>query len=75
MNTQKKRILSGDRPTGKLHLGHYLGSIKNRVKFQDTYECFFFIADFHLLTTKPQKEHIIAARDHIRDMMADYLAC
>ena len=71
----KKRIVSGDRPTGKLHLGHYLGSIKNRVKLQDKYECFFLIADLHLLTTKPQKEHILAARGHMKEMVADYLAC
>lgn len=71
----KKRIVSGDRPTGRLHLGHYVGSIKNRVNLQEKYDCAFFIADYHLLTTKPQKEHILAARDHIRDMVADYLAC
>lgn len=71
----KKRILTGDRPTGKLHLGHYLGSIQNRVKLQDEYECAFIIADLHVLTTKPQKENILGARDHIKDMVADYLAC
>lgn len=71
----KKRILTGDRPTGKLHLGHYLGSIQNRVKLQKEYDCAFIIADLHVLTTKPQKEHILAARDHIKDMVADYLAC
>lgn len=69
-----KRILTGDRPTGKLHLGHYVGSLKNRVELQDTYECFFIIADLHLLTTRPQKEHILASRDHIREMVLDYLA-
>ncbi len=37
----KKRILTGDRPTGKLHLGHYVGSLANRVRLQDEYECFF----------------------------------
>lgn len=71
----KKRVVSGDRPTGKLHLGHYLGSIQNRVKLQKDYECFFFIADLHVLTTKPQKEHILAIREHITDMVADYLSC
>ncbi len=43
----RKRILTGDRPTGKLHLGHYVGSLVNRVRLQDEYECFFIIADLH----------------------------
>ncbi|PIE98043.1 MAG: tryptophan--tRNA ligase [Treponema sp.] len=71
----KKRILTGDRPTGKLHLGHYLGSIKNRVALQDEYECFFIIADLHTLTTKPEKKHIEKIADNARDMVLDYLAC
>lgn len=71
----KKRIISGDRPSGLLHLGHYVGSIKNRVALQDKYECFFFIADLHLLTTKPSKEEILQTREFIHEMMLDYLAC
>lgn len=71
----KKRIVSGDRPTGRLHLGHYVGSIKNRVDLQDKYECYFFIADLHMLTTKPTKEDILAMRDNLREMVLDYLAC
>lgn len=71
----KKRIVSGDRPTGLLHLGHYMGSIKNRVALQDAYECYFFIADLHMLTTKPSKEDVLKIRDHIQEMMLDYLAC
>lgn len=71
----KKRIISGDRPSGLLHLGHYVGSIKNRVDLQDKYECFFFIADLHLLTTKPSKEEILQTREFIHEMMLDYLAC
>jgi tryptophanyl-tRNA synthetase len=51
----KKRILTGDRPTGPLHLGHLAGSLQNRVKLQDTYDCFFIIADYQVLT------------DHLRD--------
>lgn len=70
-----KRILTGDRPTGKLHLGHYVGSLANRVKLQDTYECYFIIADLHTLTTKPNKDDILKTRDHIKDMVLDYLAC
>lgn len=72
---EKKRIVSGDRPTGLLHLGHYIGSIKNRVLMQDQYDCYFFIADLHMLTTKPHKEDILRLRDHARMMVLDYLAC
>lgn len=72
---EKKRILTGDRPTGRLHLGHYVGSLKNRVALQDKYECYFILADLHMLTTKPTKEDILALRDNIREMILDYLAC
>jgi len=75
MEKQKKRILTGDRPTGRLHLGHYVGSLKSRVAMQDHYECYFIIADLHMLTTKPSKEDIIAIRDYVREMVLDYLAC
>jgi len=71
----KKRILTGDRPTGRLHLGHYVGSIANRVKLQDSYECFFIIADVHTLTTRPEKQEIEQIPDHVREMTLDYLAC
>ncbi|MBI2086264.1 tryptophan--tRNA ligase [Candidatus Daviesbacteria bacterium] len=67
-----KRILTGDRPTGKLHLGHYVGSLKNRVKLQDEYECFFIIADLHTLTTKP--ENTGALKENIYQMVLDYLS-
>lgn len=70
-----KRILTGDRPTGKLHLGHYVGSIKNRVELQKTYDCFFFVADLHTLTTKPKKDEILQMRAHITDVVLDWLAC
>ncbi len=70
----KKRILTGDRPTGKLHLGHYVGSLANRVRLQDEYECFFILADLHTLTTKPEKEHVDALRDNVHDCVLDYLA-
>ena len=71
----RKRILTGDRPTGKLHLGHYVGSLRNRVRLQDEYECFFIIADLHTLTTKPEKENIEALADNVRSAALDYLAC
>ena len=69
----KKRILTGDRPTGKLHLGHYVGSLANRVRLQDTYECFLIIADLHVLTTRPEKEHILQIRRNIHEIVLDYL--
>src|SRR6201998_4700375 len=49
--SKKKRVLSGMRPTGKLHLGNYVGALANWVRMQDEYECFFFVADWHALTT------------------------
>ena len=48
---QKGRVLSGMRPTGKLHFGHYHGVLANWLKLQHEYECFFFVADWHALTT------------------------
>ncbi|HEY73163.1 MAG TPA: tryptophan--tRNA ligase [Thermoflexia bacterium] len=71
---KKRRILTGDRPTGKLHLGHYVGSLANRVRLQDEYECFFIIADLHTLTTRPEKEHILEIRRNIHAIVLDYLA-
>ena len=50
-STTRPRVLSGMRPTGKLHLGNYMGALANWVKLQDQYECYFFIADLHALTT------------------------
>lgn len=72
---EKKRILTGDRPTGRLHLGHYVGSIANRVKLQDSYDCFFIVADVHTLTTRPEKKDIEEIPDNVRQMTLDYLAC
>ena len=51
----KQKIMSGMRPTGKLHLGHYLGVIDNWVKLQEEYDCYFSVADWHALTTKYDK--------------------
>ena len=70
----RKRILTGDRPTGRLHLGHYVGSLANRVRLQDEYECFFIIADLHTLTTRPEKEYIEQLRQNVYDCVLDYLA-
>ncbi len=68
----KKRILSGMRPTGPLHLGHLHGALANWKRMQDEYECFFFIADWHALTTDYEKTGGIA--QNIREMMMDWLA-
>jgi tryptophanyl-tRNA synthetase len=70
----KKRILTGDRPTGKLHLGHYVGSLQNRVRLQDEYECFFIVADLHTLTTAVERERIAELPENIREMVLDYLS-
>ncbi len=74
MGEARKRILTGDRPTGKLHLGHYVGSMKNRVALQDAYECYFIIADLHTLTTKSEKEYLDQLDGNIYDVVLDYLA-
>ncbi len=69
-----KRLLTGDRPTGKLHLGHYVGTIKNRVRQQHSYESFFLVADLHMLTTRNQPEHIREIDAHARQMVLDAIA-
>lgn len=74
ISSPKKRLLTGDRPTGKLHLGHYVGSMANRVRLQDEYECYLIVADLHMLTTKPDKGSIDMLREHVRDLVLDYLA-
>jgi len=71
----RKRILTGDRPTGRLHIGHYFGSVANRVRLQDSYECYFIVADLHTLTTRPDKESIDRIAENAREMVCDYLAC
>jgi len=70
----KKRLLTGDRPTGALHLGHYVGSLANRIAAQNEYECYFIIADLHTLTTQPQKQHIAQLKENIHQMVLDYLS-
>jgi tryptophanyl-tRNA synthetase len=69
-----QRMLTGDRPTGKLHLGHYVGSIANRVQLQHKYETFLIIADLHMLTTKNTREDIAKVSTNARDMVLDSLA-
>jgi len=70
----RNRSLAGDRPTGELHLGHYVGSLENRVRLQDEYECYCIIADLHVLTTRPEKEHIEALPQLLRGIVLDYLS-
>ncbi len=68
----KKRILTGDRPTGKLHLGHYVGSLQNRVELQDEYDTFLIIADVQALTTNFDQPEKLSA--DVRQVARDYLA-
>ena len=70
----KPRILTGDRPTGKLHLGHYVGTLANRVKLLDSYDCFFLVADLHMLTTRLEREQLRETEQHIRDVVLDNLS-
>ncbi|MBF0208618.1 MAG: tryptophan--tRNA ligase [Oligoflexia bacterium] len=74
MTSHKKRILTGDRPTGPLHLGHYVGTLKNRVRLQDEYDCFFIIADLHTLTTAANYEKTKGLNDRARGLVLDYLS-
>ncbi len=69
----KPRILTGDTPTGKLHLGHYVGSVENRVAMQDEYDCYFIIANKHAFTTRADKPDDI--RQSVMEIATDYLAC
>jgi tryptophanyl-tRNA synthetase len=71
---ERKRILTGDRPTGRLHLGHYVGSLKKRVELQDSYETILIVADLHMLTTKPSRDDIAQISDNVRGLVLDYLA-
>ena len=65
-------VLSGIRPTGHLHLGNYYGAVKSFVRMQHEYNCYFFIADWHSLTTNPKPEDI---RQSVKTILAEYLAC
>jgi tryptophanyl-tRNA synthetase len=68
------RMLTGDRPTGRLHLGHYAGSLANRIRLHREYESFFIIADLHMLTTKNSRGDIAQIGQHAADMVLDSLA-
>ncbi|PIQ33718.1 MAG: tryptophan--tRNA ligase [Bacteroidetes bacterium CG18_big_fil_WC_8_21_14_2_50_41_14] len=68
---KKEIVLSGIRPTGNLHLGNYFGAVKNFVKMQETHTCFFFIADYHSLTTHPTPANL---QQNVRQVLVEYLA-
>ncbi|MEE9422294.1 MAG: tryptophan--tRNA ligase [Gammaproteobacteria bacterium] len=68
----KNRVLSGMRPTGRLHLGHYHGVLKNWVQLQHEYDCYFFVADWHALTTHYEDPQVISAS--VIEMVIDWLA-
>ncbi|HEY2586475.1 MAG TPA: tryptophan--tRNA ligase [Tepidisphaeraceae bacterium] len=72
MTKDKPRILTGDTPTGKLHLGHYVGSVENRLALQDDYDCYFLIANKHAFTTRADRPAEI--RQSVIDIATDYLA-
>src|SRR4051812_42933098 len=65
-------VVSGIRSTGRLHLGNYLGALKNFIRMQDENNCFFFIADYHSLTTHPTPENL---KENVKTVLAEYLAC
>jgi tryptophanyl-tRNA synthetase len=72
MTNTKPILVTGDRPTGRLHLGHWVGSLQNRIRFQDEYECFFLVADLHMLTTHYDK--IEEVEKNVIDMVIDWLS-
>lgn len=72
MNKERKRILTGDTPTGPLHLGHFVGTLENRVKLQDEYETFIILADTHSLTTLSENPKVV--REYARADLLDNLA-
>jgi len=68
----RKIVVSGIRPTGNLHLGNYFGAVRSFVKMQSEYQCYFFIADLHSLTTHPTPENL---QSGVKQVLAEYLAC
>lgn len=73
VNKRKKRILTGDRPTGKLHIGHYFGSLENRALLQDEYDTYIIVADIQALTDN--FEHPEKVKENILETTIDNLAC
>lgn len=71
MNSKRDIVVSGVRPTGNLHLGNYFGALKNYVRMQDEYRCYFFIADLHSLTTHPDTKSL---RENVLSVVSEYIA-
>ena len=69
---KRPTVVSGIRPTGYLHLGNYFGAVRNFIRMQEDYNCYFFIADLHSLTTHPTPENLQAG---VKQVLAEYLAC
>src|SRR5688500_12821616 len=72
MSKKKEIVMSGIRPTGFLHLGNYFGALKNYVRMQDEYECFFMVADLHSLTTHPDTKEL---KQNVQRVLAENIAC
>jgi tryptophanyl-tRNA synthetase len=72
MEMQKKIVMSGIRPTGFLHLGNYFGAVKNYVRLQDEYECYFMVADLHSLTTHPDTKDL---KTNVHRVLSENIAC
>ena len=70
--SKKKRVLSGNRPTGRLHWGNYFGATRNWVDIQDEYDCYYFVADWHALTTSYDRSGEVG--NDVREILADWLA-
>ncbi len=68
----KPRLLTGDTPTGRMHLGHWVGSLENRVALQDDYECYFIIANLQAFTTRAERPQEVL--QNVKDILLDYLA-
>jgi len=72
MPDDKPILVTGDRPTGRLHLGHFVGSLLNRLKYQDEYKCYFLIADLHMLTT--HYDRVKEVEDNVLQLVIDWLS-
>lgn len=73
-DARKPRLLTGDRPTGPLHLGHLVGTLHSRVALQDSHECYLIVADLHSLTTRSKREQITELPARVRDIVLDLLS-
>ena len=74
MSQIKPRILTGDTPTGRLHLGHWVGSLENRLALQSQYDCYFIIANVHAFTNPERAQNPADIRQSVFDITLDYLA-